>query len=118
MPPKVSPASGVGLGDIGNRKGGRMAALSSLVSAVPSVGPAGHRRCRLLCISRRRLLRCCCRSAAPPLLRCCYCTSSKILNIGRYIEITTTPTMQPTPIIIRGSMIEVSDFSIVATSSS
>lgn len=47
-----------------------------------------------------------------------YCTSSKILNIGRYIEMTTTPTMQPTPIIIIGSMIEVSDFSIVATSSS
>ncbi len=47
-----------------------------------------------------------------------YCTSSKILNIGRYIEITTTPTITPTPIIIRGSMIEVSDFSIVATSSS
>jgi hypothetical protein len=47
-----------------------------------------------------------------------YCTSSKILNIGRYIEITTRPTMQPTPIIMSGSMIEVSDFSIVATSSS
>ena len=49
---------------------------------------------------------------------CCYCTSSKILNIGRYIAMTTTPTMPPTPIIMIGSMIEVSDFSIVATSSS
>jgi hypothetical protein len=47
-----------------------------------------------------------------------YCTSSKILNIGMYIEMTTTPTMTPTAIIMMGSMIEVSDFSIVATSSS
>jgi hypothetical protein len=47
-----------------------------------------------------------------------YCTSSKILNIGMYIEMTTMPTITPTPIIMSGSMIEVSDFSIVATSSS
>ena len=31
-----------------------------------------------------------------------------ILNIGRYIEMMITPTIMPTPIIIIGSMIEVS----------
>src|SRR5438034_5055240 len=37
-----------------------------------------------------------------------YLTSWSILNIGRYIEITITPTIAPTPIIMIGSMIEVS----------
>ena len=45
-------------------------------------------------------------------------TSLSILNIGRYIEMTITPTMQPTPIIISGSMIEVSDETAASTSSS
>ena len=47
-----------------------------------------------------------------------YLTSVSILNIGRYIEITITPTMQPTPIIMIGSTIEVSDAIEVSTSSS
>ena len=45
-------------------------------------------------------------------------TSWSILNIGRYIEITIIPTMAPTPIIMIGSMIEVSDWMLVSTSSS
>ena len=47
-----------------------------------------------------------------------YLTSWSILNIGRYIEMTMTPTMQPTPIIISGSMIEVSAEIDASTSSS
>ena len=47
-----------------------------------------------------------------------YLTSVSILNIGRYIEITIVPTMTPTPIIMIGSMIEVSDWMLVSTSSS
>ena len=41
-----------------------------------------------------------------------------ILNIGRYIEMMITPTIKPTPIIISGSMIEVSDWIEASTSSS
>jgi len=44
--------------------------------------------------------------------------SVSILNIGRYIEITMRPTMQPTPIIMIGSMIEVSAWIDASTSSS
>ena len=47
-----------------------------------------------------------------------YFTSESILNIGRYIEMMITPTMQPTPIIISGSMIEVSEEMDASTSSS
>ena len=47
-----------------------------------------------------------------------YLTSESSLNIGRYIEMMITPTMQPTPIIISGSMIEVSDWTAASTSSS
>jgi hypothetical protein len=37
-----------------------------------------------------------------------YLISVSILNIGMYIAIRITPTIAPTPIIISGSMIEVS----------
>jgi hypothetical protein len=47
-----------------------------------------------------------------------YLTSESMRNIGRYIAITMTPTMQPTRIIIRGSMIDVSDWIAASTSSS
>jgi hypothetical protein len=47
-----------------------------------------------------------------------YLTSESMRNIGRYIAITMTPTMQPTRIIISGSMIEVSDWIAASTSSS
>jgi hypothetical protein len=47
-----------------------------------------------------------------------YLTSESILNIGRYIEMMITPTIRPTPIIISGSMIEVSDWIEASTSSS
>ena len=47
-----------------------------------------------------------------------YLTRLSILNIGRYIEITITPTMAPTMIIISGSMIEVSVAIDESTSSS
>jgi hypothetical protein len=47
-----------------------------------------------------------------------YLTSESILNIGRYIEMMITPTMQPTPIIISGSMIEVNEEIDASTSSS
>ena len=47
-----------------------------------------------------------------------YLTSVSSLNIGRYIEMMITPTMTPTPIIISGSMIEVSDAIEASTSSS
>ncbi len=47
-----------------------------------------------------------------------YFTSCSILNIGRYIAITIVPTMTPTPIIMIGSMIEVSEAMLVSTSSS
>jgi hypothetical protein len=38
-----------------------------------------------------------------------YFTSVSILNIGRYIAMTMTPTISPTRIIISGSTIDVSD---------
>ena len=38
-----------------------------------------------------------------------YLTSVSILNIGMYIAMMITPTMQPTPIIMIGSTIDVSD---------
>jgi hypothetical protein len=41
-----------------------------------------------------------------------------ILNIGRYIEMMITPTTMPTAIIISGSMIDVSVWIAVSTSSS
>ena len=47
-----------------------------------------------------------------------YLTSESIRNIGRYIAITITPTMQPTRIIINGSTIDVSDWIAASTSSS
>jgi hypothetical protein len=47
-----------------------------------------------------------------------YFTRDNSLNIGRYIEMMITPTIAPTPIIIRGSMIAVSDEMAVSTSSS
>jgi hypothetical protein len=47
-----------------------------------------------------------------------YCTSSSSLNIGRYIAMTITPTIAPTPIIISGSTIEVRAAIEVSTSSS
>jgi hypothetical protein len=47
-----------------------------------------------------------------------YLTSDSNLNIGRYIEMMITPTMAPTPIIISGSMIAVSEEIAVSTSSS
>jgi hypothetical protein len=50
--------------------------------------------------------------------RSVYLTRESILNIGKYMEITITPTMAPTMIIIRGSMIEVSVEIAESTSSS
>src|SRR6185312_6757720 len=47
-----------------------------------------------------------------------YLTSESILNIGKYIAITMTPTIKPTRIIISGSTIEVSDWIAASTSSS
>ena len=47
-----------------------------------------------------------------------YLMSVIILNIGRYIAMTIVPTITPTPIISTGSMIEVSDWMLVSTSSS
>ncbi len=47
-----------------------------------------------------------------------YLISVSSLNIGRYMLMMITPTMQPTPIIISGSMIEVSDWIAASTSSS
>ena len=47
-----------------------------------------------------------------------YLTSVSILNIGRYIEMMITPTIRPTPIIMIGSMIEVSVWIDASTSSS
>ena len=40
------------------------------------------------------------------------------MNIGRYIEMMITPTIKPTPIIISGSMIDVSVEIDASTSSS
>ena len=45
-------------------------------------------------------------------------TSVSILNIGRYIEMMMMPTMTPTPIIMIGSTIDVSDATAELTSSS
>src|SRR5262249_32879877 len=47
-----------------------------------------------------------------------YLTSVSILNIGMYIEMMMMPTMMPTPIIMIGSTIEVSDDTAASTSSS
>jgi hypothetical protein len=47
-----------------------------------------------------------------------YLTSVSILNIGRYIAMMITPTISPTPIIMIGSMIEVSVWIDESTSSS
>ena len=47
-----------------------------------------------------------------------YWTSCRSLNIGRYIAITMIPMIAPTPIIMSGSMIEVSEAIEVSTSSS
>ena len=52
-------------------------------------------------------------------VRCArYLTSESSLNIGRYMLMMITPTMQPTPTIIIGSMIEVSAWIDASTSSS
>ena len=45
-------------------------------------------------------------------------TRWSILNIGRYMAMRMIPTMIPTPIIMSGSMIEVSDATDASTSSS
>jgi hypothetical protein len=50
--------------------------------------------------------------------RAFYLISVRSLNIGRYIAITMTPTIMPTPIIMIGSMIDVSDWIAASTSSS
>jgi hypothetical protein len=47
-----------------------------------------------------------------------YFTSVSILNIGMYIEMMMMPTMMPTPIIMIGSTIDVSDDTAESTSSS
>src|SRR4029077_143661 len=47
-----------------------------------------------------------------------YFTRVSILNIGMYIEMMMMPTMTPTPIIMIGSTIEVSDCTDASTSSS
>ena len=47
-----------------------------------------------------------------------YLTRLSILNIGRYMLMMMMPTMQPTPTIISGSMIEVSAWIDASTSSS
>ena len=47
-----------------------------------------------------------------------YLTSVSSLNIGRYIEMMITPTIAPTPIIISGSMMAVSEAIAASTSSS
>jgi hypothetical protein len=47
-----------------------------------------------------------------------YLTSVSILNIGMYIAMMITPTIRPTPIIMIGSMIEVSEPTAASTSSS
>jgi hypothetical protein len=47
-----------------------------------------------------------------------YLTSESSLNIGRYMEMMITPTIIPTPIIISGSMIAVSEAIALSTSSS
>ena len=47
-----------------------------------------------------------------------YLISVSILNIGRYMLMMITPTIRPTPIIISGSMMEVSDWIAASTSSS
>ena len=79
---------------------------------------------------RQQRLRCCHKRRAgfarapfnpakgQPPVRCVYLTKLSILNIGRYMEITITPTMAPTMIIISGSMIEVSVAIDESTSSS
>ncbi len=50
--------------------------------------------------------------------RVSYWISVSSLNIGRYIEMITMPTMIPTPSIMIGSTIEVSDWIEASTSSS
>jgi hypothetical protein len=47
-----------------------------------------------------------------------YLTRLSILNIGRYIAMTMTPTISPTRIIISGSTMDVSDWIAASTSSS
>src|SRR4051794_21579119 len=47
-----------------------------------------------------------------------YLTSDSSLNIGRYMLMMITPTIAPTPIIISGSMIAVSEAIAESTSSS
>ena len=53
-----------------------------------------------------------------PGIAAAYSISSKILNMGRYIEITIAPTMPPTTTIIKGSKIEVRAFTAASTSDS
>jgi hypothetical protein len=57
-------------------------------------------------------------SALTRLGRARYLIRLSILNIGRYIEMMTTPTIMPTPIIMIGSMIEVRAWMEASTSSS
>jgi hypothetical protein len=47
-----------------------------------------------------------------------YFTRFIMLNIGRYMEMTMSPTSPPTNSIMIGSMIEVSDLTAASTSSS
>jgi hypothetical protein len=53
-----------------------------------------------------------------PASRSSYLTSESSLNIGRYMLMMITPTIAPTPIIISGSMIAVSEAIAASTSSS
>jgi hypothetical protein len=54
----------------------------------------------------------------PPRISSRYLMSVSSRNIGRYIEMMITPTIRPTPIIMIGSMIEVSVAIDASTSSS
>ena len=72
--------------------------------------------------SRSTTIRRRCAATSADLVPCapcaCYLTSVSILNIGRYIEMMMMPTMTPTPIIMIGSTIDVSDCTAESTSSS
>jgi len=70
--------------------------------------------------SRSTTIRRRCAATSADLVPCAprYLTSVSILNIGRYIEMMMMPTMTPTPIIMIGSTIDVSDCTAESTSSS
>jgi hypothetical protein len=66
--------------------------------------------------TRSRSCSCAARARAQPPAR--YLISVSSLNIGRYMEMITMPTITPTPSIMIGSTIEVSDWIEASTSSS